>query len=417
MTKARFGQWRVLILLIFMTLLAPSQSLALPTPDVVVGIANTLPLIVGALATGISAVLFWLRRTFGSRRADFVSGAACGLLAALIVSWAFGGLDWDSGRREQAVQELGIYLRCDFEAHDVVERRRLSSSERAEAWRAYGHFRTISIDSVASQLSKQPDAALLATYGMGIEYQSGIPVVEVDGNLRFFEFVRRSELAARLDQLKVKDLYLVDFAPYRMKPEFFPELTPLFAKFARVYLLNDEIPKSFRLVREAAGQVRSVDLETRVFRWPVRDEPWLMDQRRVAFPGIVNLLSDQEAAKYLEDDRVYIVAIYNSFLRSRSIYVSYYLRRLLDGINPARRIVIDMYSENISGHLNDVARLLDGKPFLVVGLTKYDYVYNGVDFAFELWERLRHDPTRFQLVGFSVRLPEVVATYWFERKQ
>ncbi len=50
--------------------------------------------------------------------------------------------------------------------------------------------------------------------------------------------------------------------------------------------------------------------------------------------------------------------------------------------------------------------------WMVVGMTKPDWVYDGLDATFEIWELLNHDTERFKLIGFTTRLPEAVAILW-----
>jgi membrane protein insertase Oxa1/YidC/SpoIIIJ len=93
------------------------------------------------------------------------------------------------------------------------------------------------------------------------------------------------------------------------------------------------------------------------------------------------------------------------------------LAKHLSEIDPARLLVIDLNARGITKQLDRQVPRLDGRRFVVAGISKYDWLYSGIDFGFLTWERLGHDPKRFRLLGFSTRLPEAVAIDWMSREE
>lgn len=71
-----------------------------------------------------------------------------------------------------------------------------------------------------------------------------------------------------------------------------------------------------------------------------------------------------------------------------------------------------MTHSSTSRNLAKIAEVLDGSRFVVVGLTKHDWLYEGLDATYQIWRHLEYDPDRFRLIGFNTQLPEVVADKW-----
>jgi len=394
------------------TLLVPSLALALPTPDTLLGVANIVPWLAGAAVSITGGGYALLRRKLG-RRGDLVGGALLGSFIVVAFTICFGAYQWSSTRTEQEVSDLAMFLRCDFSAHESYYNARKKKAEfETHPWQGFGNFHRLKMSQVAASLEAQPNATLLATYRMEIEYHAGIPMVLAGGELRPFEYSRRLELPARLAGVSTRDLYLIDFSPYNRDPALYPTLTSIFAKFDNVYLVNETtVSQRDRYVFTTDGSLRPADNEE-VVDWAVRDARWLLDTKRVSYPGINALLSNDELATHLRDEDVHIVLPYNSFWRSADVYKAEYLQPLLTGIKRSRILPIDLHADDTTRRLDRYAKILDDRRFVVAGLTKYDYIYSGVDVAFGIWERLGQDPQRFRLEGFSARLPEAVAINW-----
>lgn len=406
------------IVLVGTMLWLPSEVHALPTPDVLVSVANIIPLLAGAVVTALGSAYFWIRKVLGSNVSDLMIGGIFGLLIVLITLLIFSVHSWNEDRRTKRIADIAMYLRCDISGHEAYHRRNQAKTSRSyRMWQQYGHFTKIPIKDVSRKLSLQPHAALIATYRHSIEYASGIPAVEVDGQLRIFDYVRPYELSAAVRHLdiKLKDLYLVDFRPFSRPPSLYKHDKNFFKRFDNVYIITDlsrTKPAMHYYVKGEDGAYRAADMQNKMIDWPVRPEKWILDEKRIDFPGIADLLPDEEVAELLEQEDVYLVAPYDSWRRSRTVHEKNYIDPLLQGINPQRIINIDMNTRHTTRNLAKIAKTLDGARFVVVGMTKYDWVYQGLDFAFEMWERLNHNTERFKLTGFSTRLPEVVAIRW-----
>ncbi len=410
------GMLKRLILSHAWLLLSPLPAIALPTPDILVGFANILPLITGAAFTLAGGGYYLLKKRVVPRTGEFVAGSIFGVTLLLIFVLGFAGYSWNQSRQTERIRNLTAYLRCDFSAHESFANSKAGRRINKLKWRRHGNFRAIAMEKVADNLRKEPNAALIATYRTSIAYASGIPAIDLEGELLPFEYLRKMELPAHLAELKAKDLYLVGFSPYGRPPEEYPQLMPIFKKFEHVYIVSGASSKH-RYVYQQDGSLRPIDTEARLIDWPVRREKWVKDERRVQFPEMTRLVADTEVVKLLADERIRLVAPYDSSLRMEHTYLDVYLKRLLLGIDPDRVLTIDLNSAKASQNLEKLAGELDGEPFLVIGITKYDWVYSGLDFAFDMWEKFEHNPDRFRLVGFTTRLPEVVALSWMTQKE
>jgi len=389
-------------------LLTASPALALPTPDVLVGVVNLVPVLIGAAVSAFGGAWLLFRRS-GRFRAMVV------LSAVVLIGASFGAYTWHKARTDERIRNTALYLRCDVGHHNNRALRRLAGHE--DNWRKYGNFREFKWTALPEMLERQPSAALIATYHRSVDYYSGIPAVHVDGVLRPFEFVFRNEVHTVLRGLDVEDLYLLDFSPLIFQPgRFSLEMRKSFKKFRNVYTIR-RAPRSGRYVYDDEGNLQQPDRLARVIDWPVFDERRIIDERAVWFPKMTKQLGDRKVEKYLTDDKTYVVAVFDSYDRSAEHYEKDYLEPLLQGKDRSLIIVIDMFSPRISEDLAEAALRVDGRPFVVVGLTKHDFLYSGMDFAFQMWRRLDKDTDRFKLLGFSARLPEAAARVWVKRAE
>ncbi len=393
----------------------PVVAHALPTPDALISVANVLPIIAGAVLTALGGVYYTIKRLLGPQASGLIIGGVFGgfiVLTGLVVLAAYS---WNDSLRQERLDNLAMYLRCDIPAHEAFLEWNTNNEDAEGKWRRYGNFKQVRMAALPAQLQQQPDAALISTYRRSIQYHSGFPAVSIDGQLRPFEYVRPKELTRILRGVEAKDLYLDDFLMHfeRSPDKFQPDAAMLevFRKFENVYVVVDVPPES-RYVRERDGSLRIADAQRALIDWPVRDEEWIIDDARAQFPNMLNLLPDDEVAELLDDNEVMLVAPYNSFHRTQYTHDVEYMNVLLAGVDKSRLINIDMGGEWTSVIVEQLAPRLDGKPFMVIGLTKYDWVYDGLDVAFEMWERLGHDPERFKLLGFTARLPEASAIRW-----
>jgi len=395
-------------------------ALALPTPDVVMGVMSLAPAILSGLAAMIVAVAFRLRGRFGSRAVDLSAGALLGgiIVAAALIWTGTAARDADS----QEINELAVFLRCDFTAHANARQNWLGPEVGLAAWRPYGAFQRISMADAQRRLQEDAsDASLFVTYRMEIEYHSGVPGVLLDGQVQPFGYSRRSELSAALAAVAGGDLYLADFAPIKRRPQSYPRLLEAFRQFRNVFVI-DRVPAADRYVWR---DERWYPADPRpLIDWPVGERTSVLDEAQVTFPGMVNLLDDSSAAALLMDPYVYLVAPNDSYLRSADTYYDYYLPTMIEDVpsmsaflpaGDTRLLAVDTNSASVSRRLDAVAKRIDGKPFMLVGTTRYDFTDQGIDVAFGLWNRLGRDPQRFQFHGYTARLPEVVARVWMDQ--
>ncbi|MCK5517469.1 MAG: hypothetical protein KAI39_11385, partial [Desulfobulbaceae bacterium] len=396
------------IILLFFVL--PSEAHAIPTPDVLVSLVNIVPLLTGTVVAVTGGVYYWISQRIGSRGSTLFFG---GIFILILLVTAMGFI-WNSNRKANRIAEIAMYLRCDPAAHDAgIQRNRNKDRNAITMWREYGNFKKIRMSQVAELLRQQPDAALISANRRTIQYYSGMPAAKVDGQLYPFSYSRALELSIDLQKTGSKDLYLAGFWYMSMPPSFYKADKSFFSKFDNVYIVK-RIRKSDRYVADRDGSLKQMDIENKVINWPVEKEKWIFDEKQIYFPGIANLLTDTEALDLIFQNDVYLLAPYGNYRRSRKNQESLYMGKLLRSINQNRVINIDMHLSTTGQQLKAIAKRLDGKRFMVIGLSKYDWIYEGLDATFEIWEHLDHDTDRFRLIGFNTRLPEVMAIKYEE---
>lgn len=391
------------IILIF--LLLPAAAHAIPTPDMLVSVVNIIPLLTGAVVAAGGGVYYWINKRLGSHVGKLFIGGVFGLFV-LLISLSY---TWNHNKKADRISEIAMYLRCDPSAHEAsIKRYGAQDINSLAMWQQYGNFKIIPMQYVPETLRQQSNATLIAVNSLTIQYHSGIPVANVDGQLYPFSYSRVLELSSVLQANKSKDLYLADFTHITMPPSFYKADKSIFKKFDNIYIVHT-LTDNDRYVIGRNGSLRKADVKNKVIKWPVEEETWILDEKRIYFPGIATLLTDVKVADLLEQEDVFLLAPYGNYRRSRKNHEQLYIKKLLRGIDRKRIINIDMNLSTTTRQLAEIAKKLDGKRFVVIGLSKYDWIYEGLDATFEIWEHLDHDSKRFRLLGFNTRLPEVVA--------
>ncbi len=402
------GATRVFLACAFFLLFFPQNSHALPTPDALLSLVNIVPLVTGALVTAGSGVIYALRNFLG----DDLKKLLPLVFVVLLIIGALLGHSRFQQQKAERIRNIAMYLRCDPAAHERGAARHKSKTITAPSmWLRYGNFKNITMDEVSDNLSQRPDATLIDATEMAIKYHAGIPTVNLGDHLLPFEHVRPMELANRLKNDRAKDLYLYDFGYIKYPPELYPESKAYFSKYENIFLVH-RVRLRHLYVYNDSGELRAVHLKTGTIEWPVEREKWLYDEERINFPNIVKLLSDKDAAKLIKQKDIFFIAPYANSRRSKEVYEGLYLRKLLHNIERKRILPIDLNLPDTSQRIRQIREKIDGHKFIVVGLSKMDWVYDGLDLAFELWEQMEHNTDRFKLLGFTTRLPEVVAINW-----
>ena len=387
--------------------LLPSTALALPTPDAIVGLVNVMPVLFAGVASAATGLYLLLRRLLGGKAGDFLAGLSLGGFVLVVTLAGLAIHSWGEARAARRIRDIGVYLRCDPAVH---AQRRSRDRGVHRSWQRLRNAREVRWDEFLALASTNhgPGTAFLSTHKVSLRYHTGIPAFERNGELQRFEYVREPELPARLDELDIDVLYLNGFDPRHyplaMAP---PEIVRRLRTIPRVMFVKDP-PGRSRFV-DLDGRLQPVDLATELVDWPVRREHWIRDDRPVAFANAFHHLDDEVVARSLGDEETYLVVPFNSRWRHPDMYQVSYLAKLITAKRPELVIKIDFNSSQISRHLEQAARTLDGRPFVVVGISKYDWVYQGLDFAYNVREALDRDPERFRLLGYSARLPEAAA--------
>jgi len=396
------------IFFVLFSLLIPTTVYALPTPDALIGLVNLAPLAAGTAATVVGGLYLGLRRKIGSHGSVIVLAALC--LSPVLASFVIYLIHKD--RVQDHIEQLAMYLRCDVAAHELTYRWRLEKKpdEAREQWREYGNFSYVKMGEVGGMLAKQPDASLVDVSPRVIAYYGGFPGVQMKDGIRPFVHVRAGELAEKLKETRGRDLYLFDFKDYTRLPEEYLQDKTVFGRFEHIYLIH-EIKKRYRYVYDQHGTIVPA-VRTRAIDWPVENEKWIIDEKVVAFPHMATLLPNEETAHLFKKRDVFLLAPYHDARRSEAVQDGLYLRKLLHGVDGHRILSVDMNSPKATARLQEIAGILDGKKFIVIGLSKHDWLYEGLDATYELWQLLGRDKARFKLIGFNTRLPEVVAINW-----
>lgn len=397
----------IFCLTLIFAILLPIEANALPTPDVLVSLVNIVPLLTGTVVTVAGGLYFGVNRLLGPRGSKLFLASLLGLVILLLSV----GFVWNQQRKAERTSQIAMYLRCDIASHNFsIEKMKARDKHAMEKWLAYGNFVKISMNQVGAMLSEQPDALLVATDDREIRHFSGIPTAQIDDKLYPFTHIRPMELPVALSKTKTKDLYLTDFSYIKRTPSFFKADKSVFEKFDNIYIVQD-IKSSDRFVYDKS-ELRLADRKNKVIDWPVEKEKWIIDEKAIYFPGIASLITDNEMRELLDDEEVYLLAPYGGYRRNYMVQNRVYLKKLLTGVDKKRILSIDMTRQSTSGRLSKIAGIIDGSRFAVVGLTKNDWIYEGLDANYHLWRQLGSDPDRFRLIGFNTRLPEVVAKSW-----
>lgn len=397
----------IFCLTLIFAILLPIEAKALPTPDVLVSLVNIVPLLTATIVTGAGGLYLGVNRLFGPRGSKLFLAS----LLVFVVLLLSVGFVWNQNKRAERTSQIAMYLRCDIASHNFTIKKYKATSKRAmEKWLVYGNFQKINMNQVSAILSQQPDALLVATDDREIRHFSGIPTVQIDNKLYPFTHIRPADLPVALANTKNKDLYITDFSYIKKIPSFFKADKSIFKKFDNIYIVRN-VENSDKFVYDRS-ELRKADINNKVIDWPVEKEKWILDEKAIYFPEIAHLLTDSETSDLLDDEDVYLLAPYGKYRRNPMVQNGVYLRRLLRGVDKKRILSIDMTHWSASSKLPRIAKILDGSRFVVIGLTKNDWVYEGLDVSYHLWRQLGSDPNRFRLIGFNTRLPEVVAKRW-----
>ncbi len=396
----------ILYLTIVFTFFLPFEAYALPTPDVLVSLVNIVPIVTGTVVTVAGGAYYGVNRLLGPHASKFFLGGLLGIvILALVVSYT-----WSQNRKAERISQLAMYLRCDISAHSFSkERKKYGAANTMAMWREYGNFKIIYMSKVSSRLRKQPDATLVATDIRLIRHYSGIPTVKVKDKLYPFTHILPMELPRRLKAVQSKDLYLTDFSYINKIPSFYKTDKSIFKKFDNIYIVQ-YVGDRHRYVYDNSV-LRRASKKNKLVDWPVEKERWILDEKAVYFPGMANLLTNKEVIQLLEKDDVFLLAPFGSYRRNHLVQKDY-LRLLLHDVDKTRVLPVDMTGTSTSQRLSEIVKILDGSRFAVVGFTKHDWLYEGLDATYEIWKRLGQDPDRFRLIGFNTRLPEVIARRW-----
>lgn len=399
---------RICLAVLFSILVLPLNSYALPTPDILISIVNIVPLVTGAAVTAGGGILYAIRGYLGS---DLRRLLPLGFVI-LVILLAIGGARWHFKHKEQRIASIGVYLRCDPAAHEAGEAwKRAKVDNSLDLWREFGDFQIVKMHDIAGQIQKQPDAALVDTTDPAIEFHSGMPTVKVGNRLLPFSHSRAMELPAHLATVNTRDLYLNGFGYIKRPPELYPLDKSIFRKFDHVYIVQS-IHKRDRYVFTDDNTLQVINRHNRLIEWPVEREKWIYDEKPVAFPNMARLLTDKDAAKLLKQEDVYLLAPYDSSYRSKKVYERVYLKRMLYDVARERILPIDINSPETSRRLAEIAHTLDDKKFMIIAMSKQDWLYSGIDAAFSIWRQLDQDTGRFHFIGSTARLPEVAAVSW-----
>jgi phosphohistidine swiveling domain-containing protein len=402
-----------------LTLVWPTPAWAIPSPEVILSSASAL----GWLGAGLLALLgIGIALPRGRRRSGVQRLA--GPLSVVLLLLSLLAVDRFAVQREAA--RIEHEFRCDVGYHDQRRRATPDWEElqfdgvagympaarfadslaapdvhttaldlRLPLWFDAGHLADPSTGRVARQLhlAELADALREALQQAEAVGQPAVVLLasQRPNPLMYYDAEHRAEIVSLLRRFARVEVYLAQ----RHDPE-----DPFYAD--ATWLTGD----TSRLV--AGQRVRVADPSAQV-QWPVLDEGMLVDAGSVWRPAFGRTRSAAQMARQLDDPNVVVVVPFASFYRSSDTYLREFVRPLLRGIEQDRVIPLDYSSQTIRDELDQLPARIDGRPWVVVGVSKFDVLHYGLDAIHAVASSERGDALLKGFAGWTSDLGAVAA--------
>lgn len=405
------------------------MSLALPTPDLLVGSISLLPVLFTAVAGALGTLALRVRRRVAQSRDPqrFLARVAVGLAVAWAATAVGFFVYYMASRADPLVDEMTVYYRCDLAVHEL----RNETPARRALLQAPDRNVAASFLRSRFQPGYQP---VLLQIGSLIQYDAGMAGVEVRGKPQLFQLVYPSDLKAVLRAIPAtsraeRDLYLTGRYVLQLLPvPEDAELLALLGSFRSWHIIRSGL--TYWVTGEDGRTVRARATLVGQRGWNVRPFYELLEEEVVSFENLATLLDTRATDKALDDRAVAVVAPYNSALRSETVEREFLTRQLFTRLRPPPG-ADPLYWEKMSGedaaarmaeanvftvdfasptYAEDTARLgalLVGREVVLYGFTKWDWQHWGLDVIYRA--RLAAAPRPFHYRGAVLNGAEYAA--------
>ncbi|MBN1595974.1 hypothetical protein JW933_08630 [candidate division FCPU426 bacterium] len=417
-------------------LAVPARARALPFPQMIFGFFELSPFVVAALTSlAVTAGIWFWRLTLKRKDPRRFLGAACLALGLLwLLTASLLSVVWLQKGKEDRLKNLESYLRADLSIHE----------SRVWYYRYLREFPATTLQALHEKILAAPGyKPLLIMSSTKPRYDAGIPLVGPSSAPQVFQHVDWTQLESFLESIPPalrarQDVYWIPSQfLYRAKsPEHHQKLFSLFRSFRSVTFIRYRIGLKallyIRLPDHTYAKPRFIGLNRRQ-DWPVRPEPYFQHEQHIVFPNMKKLLSSGAVDKYIRDPSVAILAPYNSAHRSEMIqyeYLAAYLRPRLGYMNwtlffsdsnfcrqqirkmQAQKVyAVDYNAPDYLVQVPEISRLLQQQPFVLVALTKHDWIIGGMDILYRTYLDAKARKHSFPYLGASLQMAEYI-TAW-----
>lgn len=412
---------------LMLVLFWPSYAWALPTPDSLIISLQILPAIFAVFTAFIVAIGLrfrsWLEKTGDPIK--FLMRLTVVLTVAIII--AVLSLVVSIGNNKEAIKigNAAQYFRSDPQL-DQLE---FSAQDQQQLWYASGLVTDVKLQDLEKIVSQNNELVLVSTSRTRYFHDSAIPTLRIGDawvgatHLPHGEFSRYLEdLIASDPSIANRSLVVFFWASYSYRAPFHEseELRNTLKKFKQVFAVEaferSEIVQFmnqsaiFQLSVEAPnGELRKAEEVYGVIKYQVRRDTMAFDERQVAFPKMMELLSPLEMVDVLDRPEVEVILPFNSSYRSRRLQ-EYYSYRYYAQIPSERLHLLDFNSPNLSEQIEQMAEVLRGKPYVIIGMAKHDWIYMGLDLPYTAWRQYGRETKKdFQYLGASIEAARVAA--------
>lgn len=434
------------------TFLVASPAWALPTPDALLGAAQLLPVLVGAIAGVLGTVSVAVWRMI-KRRKDplrFLMRIVIGLTIALLVTGGYAAYLVAGSANEKLRANTAAYLRGDSTINQFAQ---IEHPKIVAKISAFGS--EISFEELDRRIREDPAFHPLMLTGTRFRsrmlYDAGNLAFGPPGQEVPFQFtynVKADILKIPAEERAQRDLILegssIRFILWPPDEEL-PGLLGSFKSVRYTKLLGgtQRDPVEHMYSRGPDGRLKRVDrAASSKLDFPVMDESRVfLDALAVRFPNWMELLSAAEVAPYINQDEnpdtIIVVPTVGQMTQVKT--VAYLLCHQLPGrfkpgtFDPdhpetAGKItsaymkdksvfsrmgvyIIDYSSEDLEREIHSLVDVVRGKQFMVVALSRTEWLTPGLDFAYHVYLDSKTTGAPFRYVGGTLVAAEAGADY------
>ena len=411
---------------LMLVLFWPTCAWALPTPDSLIISLQILPAIF-AVFTGFMVAIGLRFRSWLEKTGDpikFLIRMTFVLIFAFVIAMLSLLVSIGNNNEADRIGNAAQYFRSDPQL-DQLE---FAGKDQQQLWITSGLITEIELQDLESIVSQDREIVFVDTGRTRYFHDSAIPTLRQDGSWIAATYVHHAEFSQYLEDLFESDpgvaqrpLIIFQWASYSFWNPFHEseDLREALKKFEQVFAVRTDKSELaefsnqssfFQLsVQSPNGELKKAEEVLGIIKYQVRRDSMAFDERQVAFPEMMTLLTPHEMAKVLDRPDVEVLLPFDSSYRSRRLQ-EYYSYRYFDHIPLERLHLIDFNSTNLSEHIEKLAEDLRGKPFVIIGLSKHDWIYLGLDVPYAAWKQYGKENKReFDYLGGSIQAARVAA--------